>query len=146
MSKGSKQTTTQSIDPLQRQLLSQNYATSMQVADRPFQAYTGERVAGFTPTQTQAQGLFKGIANDTSGQANYGTAINTARGMLDYQPGTVSAPTVSAGMLRDTDLTPYLNPYTQNVIDASLGDLSLARDQQRVADNQSATAAKAWGY
>ncbi len=60
-------------------------------------------------------------------------------------PGSVSAVPVSAGMLRDTDLSPYMNPFTQSVIDTSLADLSRARDVQRVADNQGATAAHAFG-
>ena len=52
---------------------------------------------------------------------------------------------INAGMLRDTDLSPYMNPFTQSVIDTSLADLSRARDVQRVSDNQAATAAHAFG-
>ncbi len=61
------------------------------------------------------------------------------------QAGNVSASPITAGMLRDTDLSAYMNPYTQNVIDTSLADLSRARDMQRVADNQAATRASAFG-
>ena len=48
-------------------------------------------------------------------------------------------------MLRDTDLTPYMNPFTQNVIDTSLTDLARARDIQRVADSQRQTKEGAFG-
>lgn len=150
------QTSENKIDPALMALYNQNYARATAIADTPFQPYTGERVAGFTPTQLQAQDMLSGIANNHTGsdtltqaKAGYGNLMNyspsqiTAPGAV--QAGSVSAVPVSAGMLRDTDLSAYMNPYTQNVIDTSLADLSRARDMQRVADNQAATRANAFG-
>jgi hypothetical protein len=58
---------------------------------------------------------------------------------------TINAPTVSASMLRDTDLSPYMNPFQQGVIDTTLADQERARQVQRVNDSQSANAARAFG-
>jgi hypothetical protein len=150
------QTSENKVDPALMALYNQNYARASAIADTPFQPYTGERVTGFTPTQLQAQGMLSGIANNRTGsdtlaqaKAGYGNLMNYTPTQISapgaVQAGNVSASPITAGMLRDTDLSAYINPYTQNVIDTSLADLSRARDMQRVADNQAATRASAFG-
>lgn len=157
MSGGSTKTEeSNKVDPALMALYNQNYQRASAIADTPFQAYGGERVAGFTPTQLEAQGYLTDIARGRTGadmlaqaRGGIGAAMNYAPGAIPMPgtvtPGSVSAVPVSAGMLRDTDLSPYMNPFTQSVIDTSLADLSRARDVQRVADNQAATAAHAFG-
>lgn len=169
------------------------------IANTPFQAYTGQRVADFSPTQLQVKQLLQNIVESRTGDAllnqaggafgelsgytapriaagNYAASTIAAPRTLSAPtlnaPGQLSAPRVqpagtlkadqltspgtlnnqainaqkiSSGMLRDTDLKPYLNPYAGNVIDAALSDLARAHDIQRVADSQAATAAKAFG-
>lgn len=150
------QTSENKVDPALMALYNQNYARTSAIADTPFQPYTGERVAGFTPTQLQAQDMLAGIANNRTGsdtlaqaKAGYGNLMNYAPAQISapgaVQAGSVSASPVTAERLRDTDLSAYMNPYTQNVIDTSLADLSRARDVQRVVDNQAATRANAFG-
>lgn len=143
------------IDPQLKALYMQNYATAMNVANTPFQPYTGQRVAPLNDTQRSANDLMRNIAGNNVGKSALDQAMSAMGGMLSYQPGTisaspiagrtVSADPISAGMLKDADLSAYMNPYTRDVIDASLADLSRARDIQRVADNQHATMAKAFG-
>lgn len=58
----------------------------------------------------------------TPATANQNTAFQQAPGLLNYQPQQLG------GM----DLSRYMNPYTQNVIDTSLNDLDRAR---RIAIN-----------
>jgi hypothetical protein len=150
------QTSENKIDPALMALYNQNYQRALQIADTPFQPYTGERVAGFTPTQTQAHQMVGDIATGRTGadtldraKAGYDSLMNYAPAQIAapgaVQAGEVGASPITAGMLRDTDLSAYMNPYTQNVIDTSLADLSRARDIQRVADNQAATRANAFG-
>lgn len=152
----SKQEQSNKVDPALMALYNQNYQRASAIADTPFQAYGGERVAGFTPTQLEAQGYLTDIARNRTGADTLSQAKAGIGGLTGYTPGQITAPgnvaagsvnavPVSAGMLRDTDLSPYMNPFTQGVIDTSLADLARARDVQRVADNQSATAAKAFG-
>lgn len=67
-------------------------------------------------------------------------------GLMDYRAPVVAAPpTVTAGQLSSTDLSPYLNPYTDDVVNSALADLQRARGVQGVADNAAATAAHAFG-
>lgn len=137
-------------------LYNQNYARATQIADPVSALYRGERVADLTSGQRQAYGMVSDIAAGRTGadtldqaKAGYSNLMNYAPAQIAtpgaVQAGSVSASPIAAGMLRDTDLSAYMNPYTQNVIDTSLAGLSRARDVQRVADNQSATRANAFG-
>ena len=63
-----------------------------------------------------------------------------AQGVGSYTPQTVQAPSLAS-----TDLSPYMNPYQQDVINSTLSDL---QRQQQIADtnaNAQATAAGAFG-
>lgn len=62
-----------------------------------------------------------------------------------YTPDQVSAGSYDAGQLANTDLDPYLNPYTDNVIDQSLSDIDRARQMASNQTDAQATAAGAFG-
>jgi hypothetical protein len=164
--------TSNTVDPKLMALYQQNYNMASQVADRPFQPYTGERVAGFNDNQMAGFNAFFSAANNPTALNAISRAQDATGSLLSYQapvigsPGdltarsvsarsiaapmvspapTVNAVGVNAGLLSGTDLTPYLNPYTDDVVNAALGDLYHSRQQQGVADNASATAAHAFG-
>ena len=67
-----------------------------------------------------------------------GGAYNQAVEMLMSGMPSVSAPTVRAGQLKDTDLSSYMNPYTEAVTDQALSDLDRSRE---IAMNQTNSAA-----
>jgi hypothetical protein len=136
----SGQSSSNTIDPQIKALLMQNYNTAQGVANTPFQPYTGERVAGFTPTQFQGQQGLISAANDSTGTNTINNATGILGSLAGFKPQTISAPQLSS-----TDLSPYMNPFQHNVIDASIAQNQFARDQQGVRDNASATAAKAFG-
>jgi hypothetical protein len=77
-------------------------------------------------------------------QAYSGVPLNidssAAQGVAGFQPTNVTA-----GQLSSTDLSPYLNPYTKDVIDTTTGQL--ARDNQitQLQNDDAATAAHAFG-
>ncbi len=118
------------IDPQIKQLLMNNYSTAQGVANTPFQPYTGDRVAPFTPTQMAGQEGLIGAANNPTGTNTINNAAGVVNGVANYSPA---------------DVQKWMNPYTDSVVSASLGDLSHAYDQTKVADNASATAAHAFG-
>ena len=60
-----------------------------------------------------------------------------------YTPGNVTAGTVNPGLLKDVDLSAYMNPYTQNVIDTSVNDLDRARRMAITGNSANATLPKA---
>lgn len=85
------------------------------LAQAPYQAYQGERVAQFTPLQQQA---FQGAASMTPSAAT-GEAVNRALG-TSYDP-------YATGQFR-TQASQYMDPYMQNVVDIQ------QREAQRQAD------------
>jgi hypothetical protein len=99
-----------------------NLAASYQVADTMAGPYTGPRVADMT----QGQMADIGALQSNVGAANpaFALAQNTAAGLTNYNPSQVQAQTLAG-----TDLSSYMNPYTQNVIGSGLQAIDLQRRQ-----------------
>ena len=115
----------------------------------PYQTYLAPRTAGFTPTQQQAFGMTGTAATaaqpglaaaaNTAGQAANMSAVgaaqpyvnqglNTATGAVNSGGGLAAAqPYLTAAGGNATDVSAYMNPYTQNVVDqiAQLGTRNL---------------------
>jgi hypothetical protein len=137
MSKGggkqtTSQTQTQSVDPEFKARALDVYNRAQTVADRPYQAYTGELVAGFTPQQQQAFGMFERAA--TAAQPAITQAQELARRVGAYQPQTVAQA-----------MEGYQNPYTQQVIDTTLADIERSRQVAQGQGAARAVAARAFG-
>jgi hypothetical protein len=110
----------------------QNYGLAQQVASQPLQQYQGQMVADTSPQTQQAWNLAANSGNvgqdaQSAAQAGY---LNT----LGQTPQNVQA-----GQLSNTNLQPYMNPYTQNVINTTLPimqqNLALQQNQQQNAAN-----------
>ncbi len=155
MSGSTKTTQSNTVDPALMALYRQNYDTAQGVANRPYQPYTGELVAPFSSAQSEAQGLLGNIATGSIGDGALNNAVGAAQGILGYTPQSISAPQVStqqiaapqisAGMLSNTDLAPYLNPYQNDVVNQTLAQLDRARGMAQVKTNQQAAAENAFG-
>ncbi len=117
-----------------------NLAHAQTLANTPFQPYSGQTVAGFSPYQTQAQGDLAAIAGNQTGSGPLNAGIGAAQGAANYVPQTIQAP-----LLSHTDLTPYMNPYQSSVIDRAISDLERQRQIQAASNNAEATAAGAFG-
>ena len=89
-----------------------NYQRAQGIADRPYQEYGGQTVAGLSPEYFAAQGML-GNLDDYMG--NYGNASNAYQGVIDYNPTAIDPSSYTAAQFAGTDLAPYLNPYIQNV-------------------------------
>ena len=110
----------------------QNYGLAQQVASQPLQQYQGQMVADTAPQTQQAWNLAANSGNvgqdaQSAAQAGY---LNT----LGQTPQNVQA-----GQLSNTNLQPYMNPYTSSVINATLPimqqNLGLQQNQQQNAAN-----------
>lgn len=99
-----------------------NLAAAYDVSNNLMGPYTGPRVADMTQG---AQADIAGLQNNV-GSTNpaFASAQNTAAGLSNYNPGQVQA-----GQLSNTDLSSYMNPYTQNVIGSGLQALDMQRRQ-----------------
>jgi hypothetical protein len=147
-------TSTTQIDPQLKadweQLFGQAQATA--AAPTPQQG-----VAGFTPTGVAGQQAT--IAAAGAGQQPVMDAIDVAKGVSGWTPGKVtgaqaggitsqSTPdsamlgtyTVDPGQLSNTNLQPYMNPYTQDVTNTTLQQLDMQRRQALNGNTAAATA------
>ena len=100
--------------------------------------YEGQRVAAMSPGQVNTIGS---IANNYAmAQPAFAQAQQMAATSGAYQPSQVSA-----GQLSSTDLSPYMNPYTQSVINSSLDTLNQQRLTGLNAAQEAANKARAFG-
>lgn len=106
------QQTTQ-LPPWINEAAQQNYGFAQQAATRPLQQYQGQMVPDVSPQLQQSWNTAATAGNAGVPQINAATAGFT--GALGQTPMTVTPQTLAT-----TNLDPYLNPYTKNVIDASL--------------------------
>lgn len=119
-----------------------NLAFSNQVANRPYEANPYTSVA---PLSAEAYAARKhvGTLDDMIGEYAKGNA--SLESLLGYNPNDIKASTVGVRSLADTDLAPYMNPFTQEVESRGLAAIgSQGRQQQRDLASQ-ATQAKAFG-
>ena len=98
--------------------------------NKPYQAYTGQRVAQLDPMESQAANIYKNQILPQSGQLGaIGQEIATA-GAQTYDAQTAAR---------------YANPYEDQVISGALTDLREAYGQTQQSMNASAVGAGAFG-
>ena len=116
----------------------QNYGLAQQVASQPLQQYQGQMVADTGPQMQQAWNLAGnsgGVGQDAqnASQAGY---LNT----MGQTPGQVNP-----AQLSNTNLQPYMNPYTQSVINSTLPIMQQNLGLQQDQNQNQANAANAYG-
>lgn len=169
-----QQTQQQVMDPEIRAAFLGNYNRAVGVAnnlqERQFAGFTPDQLAAFEATRnavgagnqnfSNASGALNGLLNFDPGAItptsvtgrNAGDAMQTSVSQAGPAAQAAAANVnrgdirqVQAERLRDTDLTPYMNPYTTGVIDAAMGDLERSRLTSRSADSARAAQAGAFG-
>jgi len=122
---------TQQLDPAQQAMLREVYGQGRALAAQPFVPYTGARVAGFSPDQLRAFEATRGLFET-------GMQYDPMAGLA----GLAQAPTPS---LLQTDIGAYQSPYTQQVIDTTLGDIRRQQDIAQRRAQEGAIRAGAFG-
>ena len=132
MSGGSGPTTTQtsSIPAWVEQFGQENVELAKKAAATPYQAYSGETVAAMSPDQQAAYQALR--SNFGAYQPAYASALQSAQGVAQYQPGQFSA----------QGLQQYMDPYQQQV---EQGALAAIERQRQLATNQVGQQARAAG-
>ena len=125
----------------------QNYAFAQNVANQPLTQYQGQMVADTSPQTQQAWNLAASsgdVGKDqfAGAQAGYLNSIGqNIQGVTD--PGNAS--NVKAAQLSNTNLSPYMNPYTSSVINATMPIFQQALGAQQVGNQNQASGANAFG-
>jgi len=139
---GTTQTTNQvsqtQLPPWVSNAAQQNYAVAQNVANRPLQQYQGQQVAGVAPQQQQSWDLAASMPGANA--APYNEANAGYLGVLGQ-----GAPQVTAGALGQTNLSPYMNPYTQSVINTTLPIMQQNLQQTLAQQADQAAASNAFG-
>ena len=116
----------------------QNYAFAQQVAEQPLQQYQGQMVADVAP---QTQQSWNTAANSGNvGADQYNAATSGYLGALGQTPMNVTA-----GQISNTNLDPYMNPYTKDVINATLPGMQQANALSQNQQGNAANSANAFG-
>ena len=116
----------------------QNYAYAQQVAEQPLQQYQGQMVADTSPQTQQSYNVAANSGNVGADQYDASTAGYL--GALAQTPQAVNPQTLAS-----TDLSPYMNPYTQSVINATLPGMQQANALSQNQAGNAANAANAFG-
>jgi hypothetical protein len=156
-----QQTSTQTLAPELSAALYGNIGRA-QAAAGSLTPYSGQRVAGFNPNQTAAQGGQLNLAKARVGSGLLGAATGAATAASAYRPTPISAsPAVGTGPIAATQATArpdvttgpigadaiagYMNPYENEVVKTSLADLERQRQIEQTYNAAQATRAKAFG-
>lgn len=133
---GDQQTTSTQLDPATSARYEDLYNKGLDLYNTPFTPYTGQRVAGFTPDQLEAQGQVKSML-DQSLRFDPRNELNKLAGQ--------GPESVNVKSLLDGDIDAYQNPFRQQVIDNTLSDLDRARQMQIQSDQDAAIGRGAFG-
>ncbi len=107
-------------------------------AEKPFEAFTGDRVADLTPDQTNAFQLLRDFISGGRPQA------------AAKQYGEAPAPEIGTERVVDEGgrlgaIKDYLNPYVENALTPALARIQEQADARRKQINAGATSARAFG-
>ena len=116
----------------------QNYAYAQQVAEQPLQQYQGQMVADVSPQTQQSWNVAANSGNVGADQYNGATAGYL--GALAATPSQVTPQTLAG-----TNLQPYMDPYTQSVINATLPGMQQANALSQNQQANAANSANAFG-
>lgn len=138
--KNTTSTTTNNLDPNVARWTQNNYNAAQNVANQPYNPYTGQMIAPLNGMQMQ--GINQGAADAANGigMGAVNQGINAATQAGQYQPQQVGTGQWGAGAAQQ-----YMSPYTQQVIDASNAQIDKNLAQTTNATNAQATAAGAFG-
>lgn len=118
-------------------------ADATKIADKPFAAYTGDRVADFTPDQLTAFQKIRDLV---------GSAPNVLNESLQGARGYANAPAQRIGTERIVDeggqlgaISDYFNPHVDAALSPAIRKIMEAADAQRKQIGASATSSGAFG-
>jgi Chaperone of endosialidase len=117
---------------------SDNYDLAMQTANQLMGPYGGQRVADMTPEQRNLIAQLYGNVGSTN--AAFGQAGAATNALMGFNPSMVTPQ-----MLANTNLQPYMNPYSSMVINPAMQQMEASRKQSLMQLGDQATQNKAFG-
>lgn len=158
--KNTTSTTTNTLDPNVARWTQNNYNYAQNVANQKYDPYSGQMIAPLNSLQTQGIDQGAGAAAAGTGMGAINLGITNAALAGGYDPSQVSMPgsaaqvsapgaynpsQVGSGVWSTGAAQQYMNPYTQQVIDAANTNIDRNLAQTQNATNSQAVAAGAYG-
>ena len=122
----------------------QNYSTTAlqqaeDVANLQYDPYTGERIAGFSPTEIAGRERAAELAQLGLGMPQVEQAADVMSGLAGYQAGTYDP-----NLLSGADYSQYMSPYLQGALDPALR--AIREEQEQTLQSLGAGAARAGAF
>lgn len=137
-SKTKKETkTNQTPDPFTQNMINTAASNARGFGEQAYTPYTGERVAGMSDMETEA--LSNYMSNNVSNRGIMEQGLEMAQQGAQYTPDQIQTQNFT-----DMDISGYMNPYIQQVIDNTVSDIE--RKQMGSAENIDAQAAKSAAF
>lgn len=105
---------------------------------KPYQAYEGERIAGFDPTEQEAFGQYENIARTQPG--GLAEAQNVAQEVAGYAPGFYQGQQFSGDAVGR-----FMDPYVQNVLNVQQARAQRRYDEGKLRRSQQSVQRGAFG-
>jgi hypothetical protein len=131
----SSSTSSTAIDPQMKEA----YLRNLEEARRTAADLGQKQFADFSGNYNLAEGQLRNIGLGGAGQTGTAEASRLTSQLAGFTPQQIQAGTGAQYM------SAYQNPYENQVVQAALGDIELARQRSGLSDRAAATAAKAFG-
>ena len=143
-----EQTTTTSIDPD----IKREYMANLERAKAAAAGLGVRQFAGFTDDYGLAETQLKNLGLGGKGQQTTDEAARLAMIEAGFTPQQIAAAQADRGAVQDVTgqlgsqyMSAYFNPYEEQVVQGTLGDIERSRQMQDIADRARATQARAFG-
>jgi hypothetical protein len=143
-----EQTTTTSIDPQ----IKAEYLANLERSKAAAEGLGARQFAGFTGDYGAAEAQLKNLGLGGKGQQTTDEAALRARFESVFMPDQIAAAQANRGAVQDVTgqlgsqyMSAYFNPYEEQVVQGTLGDIERSRQMQDIADRARATQARAFG-
>ena len=143
-----EQTTTTSIDPD----IKREYMANLERAKAAAAGLGVRQFAGFTDDYGLAETQLKNLGLGGKGQQTTDEAAKLAMIEAGFTPQQIAAAQANRGAVQDVTgqlgsqyMGAYFNPYEEQVVQGTLGDIERSRQMQDIADRARATQARAFG-
>ena len=143
-----EQTTTTSIDPQ----IKAEYLANLERSKAAAEGLGARQFAGFTGDYGAAEAQLKNLGLGGKGQQTTDEAALRARFESVFMPDQIAAAQANRGAVQDVSgqlgsqyMSAYFNPYEEQVVQGTLGDIERSRQMQDIADRARATQARAFG-
>ena len=141
-------TTTTSIDPD----IKREYMANLERAKAAAAGLGVRQFAGFTDDYGLAETQLKNLGLGGKGQQTTDEAARLAMIEAGFTPQQIAAAQADRGAVQDVTgqlgsqyMSAYFNPYEEQVVQGTLGDIERSRQMQDIADRARATQARAFG-